>query len=49
MSYEKKLERANELHKIIKDAEAELAGIFGETPKRKWTRRTTPDAEPPTN
>jgi hypothetical protein len=40
MSWEAKVSRVNELVKVIKDAEAELAALFGgEQPKRKWTRR----------
>ena len=44
MNRESKVQRANELLKTIKDAEAELDALFGdatEKPKRKWTRRST--------
>lgn len=40
MSYEKKLERANELMKTIKDAQAELEGIFGDARRRGRPRKT---------
>jgi hypothetical protein len=43
---EKKVERVNELVRVIKDAEAELTGIFGgEPPKRTWSRRPKPDEQ----
>lgn len=47
MDYQTQVDRVNELVKIIKDAEAELAGLFGgERPKRKWTRRAQSASEP---
>ena len=43
----KKVERANELVKVIQNAEAELTALFGgETVKRKWQRRPPPEAPP---
>jgi hypothetical protein len=46
VDFQAKVDRANELVKIITDAEAELTALFGgERPKRKWTRRT-PATEP---
>jgi hypothetical protein len=43
---EKKVERVNELVRLIKDAEAELTGIFGGEPvKKTWSRRPKPEQE----
>lgn len=44
----KKVERVNELVKVIQEAEAQLEGIFGgEKPKRTWTRKAQPTEPPP--